>query len=116
MELKTYNYDTKEVEITGEVSERDLRITLYEPEDFAKFLTTYLNYFRAGSRLGTEIAKNLLNEHRTLQATTIRFAMGILLGMAQQEYTDARNEMPVEMCRKIKQMVDDGELRMGWMI
>ena len=103
-------------EVVVDITNRDITKLLDSPEKFAGFITQYVNTGFKDALAGEEVASNLLDKHRTLQASVIRFCMGILLGFAEQEYTDGRNEMPVEMCKKIKQMVDDGELKMGWMV
>jgi len=51
-----------------------------------------------------------------LQRLAICFAFGIIAGLSEQEYTDARNETAVETAKKIKQMIDQGELPFGFYI
>jgi hypothetical protein len=115
VELKRYNYDTKETESLGTVSLYTL-VHSITPEQFGELLSDYLNSgmkdFSEGERLG----KQLHNQHRTIQASIIRFALGIIMGLSKQEYTDARNETPVAMGKKIASMVENGELKMGYMI
>jgi hypothetical protein len=82
----------------------------------ASFLSTYLNSFSVDFKTGKTIGELFRNEHRTLQGSLYRFVLGILVGLSDQNYTDARNEVAVENSKKIKRMVDDGEIEVGYMI
>jgi hypothetical protein len=67
-------------------------------------------------RNGLQVGRDFRNAHRSLQGSAIRFALGIIIGLSEQEYTDARNETPVEMAQKIAKMIGDGTLNMGFLI
>jgi len=45
-----------------------------------------------------------------------RFCLGFIVGIAQTDWFDARNEMTVAMGKKIAQLIEDGTIKMGWMI
>lgn len=86
-------------------------------EQFAQFLDDYVNCGMKDYRDGEALGKILQTTHPTLQASVIRLAMGIIIGLSKDKsYTDARNETPIAMGKKIAKMVEDGELKMGWMI
>jgi hypothetical protein len=51
--------------------------------------------------------------HRTLQRLAICFAFGIIAGLSEQEHTDPRNETAIQTAKKIKAMIDKGELLFG---
>jgi hypothetical protein len=111
--IVTKNYEGQE---TGKASIYELirGITL---EQLAYFLGEYLNVgMKDGFRTGKSIGKYCQSDHRTIQGELIRFFLGAIIELSNQEYTDPRNAMPVEMGKKIKALVDDGTLKMGWMI
>jgi hypothetical protein len=85
-------------------------------ENMAELLQDFVNSGMKDYRDGEEVGKLLQTAHRTLQASVIRFCLGIIVSLGKQEYTDARNEMPVAMAKKITVMLDNGELKMGYMI
>lgn len=84
--------------------------------NMAQLLEDYVNSGMKDYRDGAEVGKLLQTSHRTLQASAIRFALGIIIALGEQEYTDARNETPVAMSKQIKAMIEDGTLKMGYMI
>jgi 2-hydroxy-3-keto-5-methylthiopentenyl-1-phosphate phosphatase len=85
-------------------------------DNMAELLQDYVNSGMKDMRDGEVVGKLLQTSHRTLQASVIRFCLGVIVSLGEQEYTDARNEMPVAMAKKIKAMLDNGELKAGWMI
>jgi hypothetical protein len=85
-------------------------------QNVADFLDDYLNVGMKDYREGERVGALLQTSHRTIQASVIRFALGIIIGLSKQDYTDARNEMPIAMGKKITKMVETGELEMGWII
>jgi hypothetical protein len=88
-----------------------------KPEHMAGFLDDYVNCGMKDFREGEKVGSLLLNTHPTLQGSVIRFALGIIIAFSKKNgYTDARNETPVAMAKKIAKLVEDDELRMGYMI
>ena len=85
-------------------------------ENMAELLQDFVNSGMKDYRDGEVVGKLLHNSHCTLQASVIRFCLGVIVALGKQEYTDARNETPVAMAKKITAMLDDGTLKMGWMI
>lgn len=74
---------------------------------FAYLLEVMLNSMaRSPFRDGVKIGKILCQAHRTLQGCAVNFALGILVGFASTEYTDARNEKAIELAKKVKDIVD----------
>lgn len=86
------------------------------PGNFSELLDEYLNTGMKDYRDGVVVGEKCRSAHRTIQGCVIRFCLGVIVGLSKQDYTDDRNKMPVEMAKKISQLVDDGELKMGWMI
>lgn len=80
---------------------------------FAHFLDDYLNAGGKQFPEGNRIGKWLCNTHRTLQRQAITFCLGIICGLSEQEYTDLRNAKAVECAKKIKEMIENGELNYG---
>ena len=85
-------------------------------ENMSELLQDYVNSGMKDYREGERVGALLQTSHRTLQASVIRFCLGIIISLSKQEYTDARNEMPVAMGKEIAKLVEDGTLRMGYMI
>jgi hypothetical protein len=82
-------------------------------ENFTKLFDEFLNLGGKGYREGVQVGNNLRTTHRSLQRLAICFAFGIIAGISEQEYTDPRNETAVETARKIKGMLEKGELPFG---
>jgi hypothetical protein len=104
---------TAEVSIYGLVRAFDYKTGAVK---MAKFLSDFVNCGMKDFREGMAVGKALTTDHPTLQASAIRFCLGVIIAFAEKDYTDARNEVPVAMARQIKRMVDDGVLKMGYMI
>ena len=83
------------------------------PENFTKLFDQYLNLGAKGFREGQQIGLNLRYTHRTLQRLAICFALGLVIGLSEQEYTDARNETAIETSKKVAEMFKKGELPTG---
>lgn len=83
---------------------------------FADLLEDFLNNYNGDYTKGQRIGRMLHRTHRTLQGSAIRFALGIIVALGEQEYTDARNEKGVALGKKLKTMLDNDELDMGYMI
>ena len=82
-------------------------------ENFAVVLDKFINPEANGFREGKLIGIDLCTTHRTLQRLLICFAFGLIAGLAEQEYTDARNETAIQTARKIVQMLDKGKMPSG---
>ena len=115
--LRQYNYDTNSYDDKGEVSIHLVAKSMTK-ENFAEFIENYCNSFSAEYGDGRVVGKMLQNSHRTLQATAVRFCLGIITGISDVDikYTDARNVTPVKMGKRLSEMIESGELKMGYMI
>lgn len=111
--LKDWNPETWKNEPTGEVVSIYAVARSITPERFAKLLEDYLNYGGKGTDEGRLVGLHLRHTHRTLQRLAICFALGLIVGLSEQEYTDARNETAVETAKKLAEMLREGELPMG---
>lgn len=85
-------------------------------EKFAEMLGDYMNTFCNEYKKGQEIGKLLQYQHRTLQGSVVRLLLGMLVGIGDTEYFDARNEKGVAVGKKLKEMIENGELNFGYMI
>jgi len=107
---------------TGIMEETGENISIYTVarsmtlDNFTKLFDEYLNLGGKQYREGQIIGQKLRYTHRSLQRLAICFAFGIIAGLSEQEYTDARNETAIETAKKVKQMIDQGELPFGWYI
>ena len=115
IKLTRYNHDTKKIDDMGTVSGYDL-VNSMTTEDVQSFLMDWLNRGMKDYRDGVQVGMLSHYSHRTGQGSLARFALGIIIGLSEQEYTDARNETPVKMGKDIKKMLEDGKLDMGYMI
>jgi hypothetical protein len=115
VEIKDYDYDLKETVSKGKVS-----IYLFAKsmtfDNFVYLFSEYLNLGGKDFRNGLKVGESFCSEHRTLQGLAVRFCLGIIVGLSKQEYTDARNETAVNACKKIADMIEKDELKMGYMI
>lgn len=74
----------------------------------AEVLDQYLNSmsaspFSQGQKMVEEV---FARTHPTLQGCLVNFVFGILSGLAEIRYTDARNEKAVELARLAKEIAD----------
>jgi len=83
------------------------------PENFAKLFDDYLNLGGKQFQEGRLIGLHLRHTHRTLQRLAVCFALGIIVGLSEQEYTDLRNETAIKTAKKLAQMFRDGDLPLG---
>ena len=104
IELKEYNYDTKETEVIAEVSMRTIVNAVRLAEQFADLLEAVVNSYDIGRRHGEETGKHLCKIHPTLQRSLIAELLGIISELAKIDYTDARNEMAIAACKEIVAM------------
>lgn len=86
------------------------------PSQMASFLEDYGNNMLIDYKTGVEIGQELQNSHRTLQGTIFRVLLGIIVGLSEEKWTDPRNEIAIENAKKIAKMLEDGTLKMGYLI
>jgi len=85
-------------------------------EQIADFFEDYMNCYCNEYNKGQRIGEMLQNSHRTLQGSCARLFLGILVGIGNTEYFDARNEKAVALGKQLKAMIEKGELNFGYMI
>lgn len=113
IKLKDWNSDCSRIEETGETISTYQVAKSLTSENFAAILDEYLNLGGKDFREGMEIGLQLRFTHRTLQRLAICFAFGIIVGISEQEYTDARNETAIQTAQKVAQMLEAGEFPLG---
>lgn len=114
--LKIWNNDAGcDVDTGDSVNIHSLAKSM-NPEHFAALIDEYLNLSAKGWREGKQIGLQLRYSHRTLQRLAIIFAFGIIAGLAEQSYFDARNQTAVESAQKVAIMIAEGELPFGLFI
>jgi hypothetical protein len=110
------NPDGTKAEVEISFSTWELKKHLTE-KALADLLDEYNNNYDDQYKKGQRIAEHLFYTHPTGQANVIRFVLGILTGFAEKtDFIDGRNETPIAMCKKIKELVDDGTLEKGYMV
>ena len=111
--LKDWNPESHMTEPTGETVSIYAIARSITPLNFAKLLDNYLNLGAKGFGEGKLVGLHLRHTHRTLQRLAVCFSIGLIFGLSEQEYTDARNQTAIQTAQKIAQMVRDGELPTG---
>jgi hypothetical protein len=113
IQLKEWNSGSSTTEDTGE------SISIYTVaksmtlDNFTKLFDEFLNLGAKDYRSGKEVGLNLRTTHRSLQRLAICFAFGLIAGLSEQEFTDPRNETAIQTAKKIKEMIEKGELSFG---
>jgi len=79
---------------------------------FTRLFDDWLNSGGKNFGEGVQIGLRLRGTHRTLQGLAVNFCLGIICGLAEQQYADDRNRQAVETAQKISQMVDSGEIKL----
>lgn len=116
------NNDEREITIQLSGEENVMKVSVYAiakrltAPQMANIMDEFCNCGMKDYREGEIVGKYLQSAHRTIQGSVIRFCLGVIIALSKQEYTDARNEMPVQMGKQIAAMIEDGTLKMGWMI
>ena len=109
----TGNDSRYEVEIGEQkisISELSRKLT---SEQFAEMIGDRLNAYANAFKNGKEIGKACHQQHPTIQRLIVQFAIGLIGGISQQDYTDARNEYAIATAKKIAAMYENGELNLG---
>ena len=113
IKLRDWNSDCSRTVETGETISTYQIAKSLTTENFAALLDEYLNLGGKDFREGKEIGLQLRYTHRTLQRLVICFALGLIVGLSEQEYTDPRNETAIRTAQIVAQMMEDGELPLG---
>ena len=113
IKIRGWNSTFSTTEETGETVSIYTVARSMTMDNFTKLFDEYLNLGGKQYAEGKIIGQKLRSTHRSLQRLAICFSLGIIAGLSDQEYTDARNETAVETAKKLKQMIDQGELPFG---
>ena len=111
--IKDWNPESRMTEPTGEVVSIYAIARSMTTQNFSKLLENHLNLGGKGFNEGKLIGMHLRHSHRTLQRLAVCFALGLIVGLSEQDYTDARNEEAIKTAKKLAQLVRDGELPLG---
>lgn len=111
--LHEYNRNSNRVEETGQTISTYQVAKSMSIENFAAMFDEFLNLGGKGWREGKQVGLQLRFTHRSLQRLAICFCLGIICGLAEQQYTDPRNETAIQTAQKVAQMVAEGELEFG---
>lgn len=105
------NYDLNIEDYSYENRNADAPKTIY---DLAHHISNNVNggYLGSSAAFGKGLGMGLYlrREHRTLQGCIINFLLGVICGLANQEYTDLRNEEGVKSCKKIRDMIESEDI------
>ena len=115
IKLQKYDYEKKETVNLGTVSSYILGKCISD-EELASLLETHLNDFSKGFESGKAVGEELCEIHRTLQRTAVLWAIGVICGLADQQYTDPRNNAAITAAKQIASMYAAGDLNCGMMM
>lgn len=113
IQLKEWNSETCNTELTGESVSIYTVAKSMTTGNFTKLFDEYLNLGGKDFREGKQVGLKLRFTHRTLQRLAICFAFGVIAGLAEQEFTDPRNETAIQTANKVFQMMEAGDLPLG---
>lgn len=109
--LEQYDYSKKETVTLGEVTSGMIARSI-NAEQLADIIDDYLNGMHHAND-GLKVGQALLGTHPTLQRLAVVFALDLICGLAEKQYTDGRNEDAIATAKKIKSMMNNGELPLG---
>ena len=113
IQLMQRNAETGMNEPTGDTISIYALARSMTPENFTKLFDQYLNLGSKGFSEGKQIGLNLRTTHRTIQRLAICFALGLVIGLSEQQYSDARNEIAIKTAKIVAQMMEEGDLPLG---
>jgi len=113
IKLKEFNSESRCIEETGQTLSTHTIARSLTLENFACLFDDFLNLGGKGYRDGKQVGLQMRTTHRTLQRLVICFALGLIAGLSEQEFTDPRNETAIETAKKISVMLENGELPLG---
>ena len=113
IKLREYNSESRCIEETGKTLSTHTIARSLTLENFTCLLDDYLNLGGKGYRDGKQVGLQMRTTHRTLQRLVICFALGMIAGLSEQEFTDPRNETAIKTAKKLTKMLDDDELPLG---
>ncbi|MHC1740152.1 MAG: hypothetical protein AB9897_03460 [Anaerolineaceae bacterium] len=116
IQLKEWNSESSTTQLTGESVSVYTIAKSMTPDNFVKLFDEYLNLGAKDFRSGKEVGLKLRTTHRSLQRLAICFACGVVAGLAEQVYTDPRNETAIETAKKVAEMIKNNELPFGLFI
>ena len=113
IQLKEYNSESGRFDDTGETLSTHTLARSMTSENFTALFDDFLNLGGKDFRNGKEVGLQLRFTHRTLQRLAVCFAFGIIVGLSEQDYTDARNETAIQTAQKVAEMLEAGEFPLG---
>jgi hypothetical protein len=116
IKIRSYNPENSCNEETGQTIDVYTLAKSMTVYNFAAMLDDFLNLGGKGYREGKEVGLQLRFTHRTLQRLVVCFAFGMIAGLSEQEYTDPRNETAIQTAKKLVQLIESGELPLGFYI
>ena len=80
---------------------------------FTHLFDYFINAGGKQYREGEYVGRKFRSTHRSLQRCIVAFCLGLIAGLSDQQYTDPRNETAIQTARKIKEMLESGQLPLG---
>lgn len=116
VQIKDWNSAIGTVTFTGNILSSFTIARSLTPDNFARLFEDYLNLGAKGFQEGKQAGLKLCKSHRTLQRLAVCFALGLIVGLSQQEQTDIRNGAAIQTAKKLVAMVEQDELPLGMYI
>lgn len=110
IQLKHYDYDTKEYIEDGEMTVPQLARCL-DAEQMGTLLVDWLNSYTSAIKSGETIGKIIDESHRTLQGLAVNMMVSALLQIGKDGYSDPRNQEAVATCSFIRNAVSSGQIK-----
>lgn len=110
--LYQYRHEEEDGEQTQTASIARIARSL-DAGQLAKLLDDWLNYSGMQFDAGYAVGHQLRRSHRTIQRSAVALALGILSGISEQEFTDERNATAIATAKKVKELVENGQLPLG---
>lgn len=108
--LKVYDDETGRFVESGETMSIYQLCRSLTMQNFADIFDNYLNLGGKSKYEGLQLGKLLQRSHRSIQADIVMFCLGILEGLAEQEYYDGRNEYALKLAKSIVRLWNEGSL------
>ena len=110
--LHHWDYDKKERVEDGEVKVSNVARCM-TAENFVSLFDDFLNYGGKQQHEGMFVGKSLARTHPSLQRQAVCFCLGLIQGISESTFVDARNETAIKTAKNIAEMLKNGDLPLG---
>ncbi len=104
VKLAHYDHDANDILNDGTITVNHIAKSM-TTENFAELLDNRANNLQSSFERGVKAGKILQSTHRTLQRLVIVELLGVVAGLSDQLYTNARNEVAIATAKKVAALV-----------